>query len=179
MKYEVVTYPAQVLRAPTLRVAHFSHELETLVADMKECMHANRGVGLAATQIGKSLKLATIEYDPKRFEDSEDDEEAIPFFAVINPVITAYGKEIDVIKEGCLSLPDLVMDVPRATEVSVLAHNPAGERIRIRAKGFLARILQHEIDHLNGLLIVDRTSEKKFIKQFKSQNSKVKNSDQN
>lgn len=168
MTYDVVTYPADVLRAPTARVAHFSLDLTQLIEDMRVCMHDNRGVGLAATQIGKSLKLAVIEYDPARFEDSDDDE-SIPFLAIVNPVITSYGKETETIQEGCLSLPDLVMDVPRATEVTVLAQSPQGDRVRIRARGFLARILQHEIDHLNGLLIIDRTTDRKMRKKFKTE----------
>lgn len=167
MRYDVVTYPADVLRGPTTRIAHFSAELKQLVADMRVCMHDNRGVGLAAPQIGKSLKLAVIEYDPQRFEDSDPADQSIPFLAIFNPVITSYGKEIETFQEGCLSLPELVMDVPRSTEVSVLAQSLTGERIRLRARGFFARILQHEIDHLNRLLIIDRTTDRKIRKKFR------------
>ena len=167
----VVTLPDEILRAPTRRVGHFDDELKILVESMRLTMHAAEGVGLAATQIGRSLKLAVIEYQPQPTENgTADDQPAIPLFVIINPTITQMNNDFEVYDEGCLSLPDLQTPVPRATEISVLADNLEGQRIRLRAKGLLARILQHEIDHLNGLLIVDRTIDKKIRKKFQSSN---------
>lgn len=174
MKYDVVKLPAEVLRTPTKKVGRFDAELEKLVNDMRETMHAAEGIGLAATQIGKSLKLAVLEYDPKRFNETDKNLPHIPFLAIVNPRITSYGQKIEELEEGCLSIPEVHVPVPRATEISVLAQTIKGERIRIRAKGLLARILQHEIDHLNGILIVDRTTDRKIAKQFLT-NAKVKN----
>ena len=156
-----------VLRAPTRKVGHFNDDLGLLIESMRATMHAADGVGLAAPQIGQSLKLAVIEYIPQPADDgTEDSQPAIPFFAIVNPTITQMNNDIEVYDEGCLSVPELQTPVPRATEISVLADNLAGERVRIRAKGLLARILQHEIDHLNGLMIVDRTIDKKVLKKY-------------
>lgn len=163
--HEIVTLPNPVLRAPTKKVGAFDDALLKLVTDMREAMYANKGVGLAAPQIALSAKLAVIEFDPQRF-DEEDLDDRIPFFVIVNPSVTSTNADIQILEEGCLSVPDLTMPVPRATEISVIAQNERGERIRIRARDFLARILQHEIDHLNGILITDRTTSKKIRKQF-------------
>ncbi len=161
------TLPDSVLRQPTAKIGTFDADLADLIGAMRIAMHAARGIGLAAPQIGKSLKLAVIEFDPARFEDENPTSPlTIPFLAVINPTITSYGREWEVLEEGCLSVPELSVPVPRATDVHVLAMNPTGQRIRLRAKGLLARILQHEIDHLYGRLIVDRTTDKKIRKRF-------------
>ena len=134
---------------------------------MRLTMHAAEGIGLAAPQIGQSFKLAVIEFLPHEGEDgAADPQPPIPFFAIINPTITQMNGDWQVYDEGCLSIPELQTPVARATEVSVLTDTLDGRRIRIRAKGLLARILQHEIDHLNGVLIVDRTSDKKIKKQY-------------
>lgn len=172
MKEKVVTLPAQVLHAPTKKVSVFDDDLKQLVADMREIMHAADGIGLAATQIGKSLKLAVLEYDPKRNGDDDPDALVIPFLAIANPTITNYSDTYDVYEEGCLSIPGEHMDVPRATEITVLADDLDGNRFRIRAKGLLARILQHEIDHLNGTLIVDRTTDRKIAKKYSDKSQK-------
>lgn len=163
--HELVTLPSDTLRAPTKKVGAFNDALLQLIQDMRVTMHEAKGVGLAAPQIGLSHKLAVIEFDPTRFDEEESDDR-IPFFAIINPTVTSIGGEVEIMDEGCLSVPDLTMPVPRATEITVLGQNERGERIRIRARDFLARILQHEIDHLNGYLIVDRTTNKKIRKQF-------------
>jgi len=170
MIYEITKLPQAVLRAPTKKVSVFNDELKKLVADMRETMHAADGIGLAATQIDKSLKLAVLEYDPKRNGDDDPDALTIPFLAIVNPTITNYSDTYDVYEEGCLSIPGEHMDVPRATDITVLADDPDGNRFRIRAKGLFARILQHEIDHLNGLLIADRTTDKKMKKKLASLN---------
>ena len=174
----LVTLPDQILRAPTARVSFFDDELRQLVASMRALMHAAEGVGLAAPQIGRSIKLAVIEYEPLESPDGAPDKQpAISFLALANPTITQLGKTYEVYDEGCLSVPDLQTPIPRATEISILADNLDGQRIRIRAKGLLARILQHEIDHLNGLLIVDRTIDRKIRKEYQSmpEISKIKN----
>lgn len=173
MVYEITKLPQEVLRAPTKKVSAFNDELKKLVADMRETMHAADGIGLAATQIDKSLKLAVLEYDPKRNGEDSSETPHIPFLAVINPKITHYSDEYEVYEEGCLSIPGLQMNVPRAYEVHVLTQDLEGNRVRIRARGLQARILQHEIDHLNGTLIIDRTTDRKIAKQF-SDKSKVK-----
>lgn len=157
---------SEVLRQPTRKVGQFDADLHELIERMRITMHGAKGVGLAAPQVGQSLKLAVIEYDPKRFDEEHESEFMIPFFTIVNPTITQMNDEIEIFEEGCLSIPDVTVPVPRATEVTVLALNAQGERIRIRAKDFLARILQHEIDHLHGVLITDRTTNRKMKKKY-------------
>ena len=162
----VVTLPDPVLRAPTKRIAAFDRGLQELIEAMRITMRAADGIGLAAPQIGQSLKLAVIEYQGESEEADQTDQPQIPFLVIANPTIVHLGNEFEIFDEGCLSIPGLQIPIPRATEVRVIADNQAGERIRIRARGLFARILQHEIDHLNGLLIVDRTTDKKIRKQY-------------
>lgn len=167
MNLSVATVPNPVLRAPTQTVGVFDEELQTLITAMRQVMHGAKGVGLAAPQVGLARKLAVIEYDPERFRDDDRHHPGpIPFLVITNPRITQLSHEQEVLDEGCLSIPEVGVPVSRAVAVTVLAQNEKGERIRLRAKGFLARILQHEIDHLHGTLIVDRTTDKKIRKQF-------------
>jgi peptide deformylase len=162
----ITVLPNSILRAPTHKVSRFDDNLTQLVHEMRATMHSADGIGLAAPQIGESLKLAVIEYAPPKDEAGHESDVVIPFLMIANPSITQMNDVFEVSDEGCLSIPWLQTPVPRATEVSVLAHNEHGERIRIRAKGLLARILQHEIDHLNGILIVDRTTDRKVRKEY-------------
>lgn len=155
MKSQIITLPHEVLRQSTQKIRTFDDSLRTLIADMRDLMHAAEGVGLAAPQMGLALRLAVIEYDPARFKEETDF--SIPFLGLANPKIIHRSTTTETMDEGCLSIPGATMPVERATEVTVLAQNEHGERIRIRAKGFLARILQHEIDHLSGMMIIDRT----------------------
>lgn len=166
MEQTIVTLPAEVLRTPTKKVSQFDDALSQLTNDMRATMHAAEGIGLAAPQIGLSFKLAVLEYDPRRFGEKNSDAPTIPFLVIANPRIISRGQNHEILEEGCLSLPDVHVPVPRATQIIVIAQTVIGERIRIRAQGLLARILQHEIDHLNGLLIVDRTTDRKIRQQF-------------
>lgn len=151
----IVKIPDPVLRQPTHRIAVFDTKLETLTTEMRTLMHKARGVGLAAPQIGRAQKLAVLEYNPKLYDDKDADDFTIPFTVIVNPKITHVGLKQEVLEEGCLSIPEVTVPVARATEIHVTAHNVTGQRIKIRARGLFARILQHEIDHLNQTLIID------------------------
>jgi peptide deformylase len=135
--------------------------IQQLIADMQETMRAAPGVGLAAPQIGLSLQLAVIEDAPEYLasatpeELQERDRTVTPFHVIINPAITLAGEPID-FYEGCLSVDGWLALVPRATRVHVEALNERGEDVRFDVTGWHARILQHEIDHLHGVLCVDR-----------------------
>lgn len=166
-KFQIVTLPNPVLREPTKKIDAFDEPFQELTQTMRQIMHTAEGVGLAAPQIGQALKLAVIEYDPVRFKEETDFE--IPFFVIANPKVIHRSQTTETLDEGCLSVPGAVMPVERATEVTVLAQDERGQRIRIRAKGFLARILQHEIDHLHGTLIVDRTADPKVRRKFQEE----------
>ncbi|RME61830.1 MAG: peptide deformylase [Caldilineae bacterium] len=143
-----------ILRRPTQRVRTFDAKLHKLLDDMVETMRDAHGVGLAAPQIGLGLRLTVIEYP----EDEEDPENTMRRYELINPeIIKARGEEIG--QEGCLSLPGLAADVKRATYVLVKAQDRHGKPVRIKAYDWLARIFQHEIDHLDGILMLDRAEE--------------------
>lgn len=138
----------KVLHTRAKKVSRFDATLERLVADMWETMREAPGVGLAAPQVGESLRVLVAEYEDQSV-------------ALVNPEITKASEEEVLGTEGCLSIPGYVGDnVARATAVTVKARDPHGKEIRVKAEGWFARILQHEIDHLDGVLYTDRISPK-------------------
>jgi peptide deformylase len=151
-----------------------SEEIQDLIEEMKIVMRNAPGVGLAAPQIGKSIRLAVIEdmclshLTPE--ELSERERVPVPFHVIINPRIDLIGEERDEFFEGCLSIPGLLGMVPRAKSVRVECLNERAEPVVIEAKGWYARILQHEIDHLNGVYYLDRV----FLPTLMTQESYVK-----
>ena len=158
------TYPDPVLRNKTARVEKIDGSLDRLIQDMIETMHAAPGVGLAANQVGVPLQLAVIDLSGR-----ENVEQRHPLFVIINPEILSLEGSI-VEEEGCLSIPDYSEKVKRAAKVKVRAQDRTGKPFEIEAEGLLAKALQHEIDHLNGLLFVDRLSPLKksiFKRRFK------------
>jgi peptide deformylase len=161
---EIKLYPDPVLRNKTARVERIDNSLDRLIADMVETMHAAPGVGLAANQVGVPLQLAVIDLSAR-----ENEEQRHPLLVIINPeILSMEGSVIE--EEGCLSLPDYAEKVKRAARVKVRAQDRTGTLFEIEAEGLLAKALQHEIDHLNGLLFVDRLSPLKkslFKRRFK------------
>ncbi|MGQ9833720.1 MAG: peptide deformylase [Candidatus Villigracilaceae bacterium] len=150
----IVTVPEAVLRRKARPVTKFDESLQTLIDDMVETMRAAPGVGLAAPQVAVSQQVIVVEYPL-----NDEDEEAKPkLFVVINPQIVKSSPETVNGIEGCLSVPELVGEVERAEEITVKGQNRRGQPLRIKAKGWLARIFQHEIDHLNGVLFTDRAT---------------------
>ena len=148
---EITHFPEEVLRKSAQPVDTFDEDLQTLIADMIETMREAPGVGLAAPQIGVSRRVIVVEFG------SEDDE-TIPkqLYVVVNPEIEKLSEETLGGIEGCLSVPGVVGEVDRAEVVTVRGQDASGKKIRIRAQGWLARIFQHEIDHINGVLYTDR-----------------------
>ena len=136
--------------------------LGDLIVQMRDTMRAAPGVGLAAPQIGRSLQLAVIEDPPQRHAGLSAEElaarerNAVPFHVIVNPRIEHVGDDVVDAYEGCLSFSGFVMIVRRAHRVRVEALDEHGREIRIEASGWYARILQHEIDHLNGIVCCDR-----------------------
>ena len=134
-----------------------SPHLQTLIDSMFETMQEYQGVGLAAPQVHESLRLFVAGFPPRRGrEDEEDEESHVPLMALINPEITIVGSATAEDWEGCLSIPDVRGKVPRALEISVRAYDRRGRKITVHAKGFTARVIQHETDHLDGVLFFDR-----------------------
>jgi peptide deformylase len=148
-----------------------SKEMRELIDQMRETMREAPGVGLAAPQIGKGFQLAVIEDRPEYQERVADERltllerEPVPFHVIVNPKITLRDGKRAVFFEGCLSVTGLVGMVPRAREVHVDALNEKGEPISIDARGWYARILQHEIDHLHGALCIDRVYPRTLMTQ--------------
>ncbi len=151
MKRQLVYYPEDILRAKAEVVTDFGPDLVTLAADMREIMHTYRGMGLAALQVNDRRRVIIVEYTP----DKNSRDKPIPFTIFINPKITAKSQETNTMNEGCLSIPYVEVSVKRPREVTVEAQNVTGESFNVKATGMLARILQHEIDHLDGKLILD------------------------
>jgi peptide deformylase len=143
-------------------------DVQVLIDDMVETMHAEGGVGLAAPQVSRSIQLIILEADDNsRYPDRED----IPLTVLINPVITHYSEEKAMGWESCLSLIDFRGLVPRSTKVTVEAFNRKGQKVVVQASEFLAVVLQHEIDHLNGIVFLDRMQDftkLSYMKEFET-----------
>jgi peptide deformylase len=134
-----------------------SPRIQKLIDDMFETMREYQGVGLAGPQVHESVRLFVAGFSsPDADEEETKHVERVPLMALINPEITPIGKEIIEDWEGCLSIPDIRGRVPRAQEISVRAYDRQGKRIEMRARGFTARVIQHETDHLDGVLFFDR-----------------------
>jgi peptide deformylase len=147
--HQVVKYPDPVLAKRGDEVTEFDPALAKLVEEMFESMYAAQGIGLAAPQIAISKRITVIDIS---FGKNPSDK-----LALINPVIIeSEGKQVE--EEGCLSLPDIREKVTRHAKVKVRAQNPAGETFEVEGDELLARALQHEIDHLDGVLFIDRIS---------------------
>jgi peptide deformylase len=171
VKLEIVQAGNPVLRqrARPLSVAEIqTREMQKLIESMRACMHDAPGVGLAAPQLGLALQLAVIEDREEYHKEipesllQERERRPVPFHAIINPIIEEVGQEKAEFFEGCLSLSGFSALVPRARVVRVTCLDERAERKVIEASGWYARILQHEIDHLNGTLYIDRMRTRSF-----------------
>ena len=152
---KIVTLPDPVLKRKARTVTQFGKTLHSLLDDMLETMREAPGVGLAAPQIGLSDRIIVIEYYENE-EAEEVEETPKKVWAVINPEVVRASEEKVMGVEGCLSIPGLVGEVERHAEVQVKGWNRHGKPMKIKARGWLARIFQHEIDHLNGILFTER-----------------------
>lgn len=146
----IVTYPDPFLKEKTKPVADITDEIKKLIADMVDTMYEAPGVGLAANQVGVDKSI--IVFDPQA------DKENRPYQVLINPEIVSLSGEYLSENEGCLSVPDFRADVKRAEFAVVTGKDLEGNPVEMEAEGMLAVILQHEIDHLNGILFIDRIS---------------------
>ncbi len=141
----LVHYPESVLREKSQIIDDITPELEKLISDMTEAMYYYDGVGLAAPQIGKSLQLAIIDVGDGPL-------------TVINPIIKNTSNDKDTVEEGCLSLPDIRVNITRPAKCVLECLDENGKPTVYQAEGLFARALQHEMDHLNGILIIDHAS---------------------
>lgn len=145
-----------VLRRKAKKVDKITPEIRQLIDDMIETMRAAPGVGLAAPQVGVSERVIVVEYADDDDEAADDKPAKKKLYALINPeIVWASDERVDG-TEGCLSIPGWLGDVSRHEAVAVKGLNRSGQRVKINAQGWLARIFQHEIDHLDGVLYIDR-----------------------
>ena len=147
---EIITIPHPTLYKKTRKVTDFGEKLQTLIDDMVETMREAPGVGLAAPQVNSLQKVIVVE-----FGDEEDETVPPKLHTLVNPEITRYSQEMVIGTEGCLSVPNLVGDVERYESVTVSYTTRHGQKKKIKAKNWLARIFQHEIDHLKGVVFPD------------------------
>ena len=145
---EIVKEPGKILRKKLKEVKEITPEIKALISDMREKMIEAHGVGLAANQVGQDVQVFVI--DAKLAEENE-----VPD-AYINPEISESSKDAGELEEGCLSIPNYWVQIKRAKKIKLKALDENGKKIKIKARGFLARVLQHEYDHLQGMLIKDR-----------------------
>lgn len=148
---DIVTVPNKVLRAKAKPVKKVDEETKLLIDNMVETLRQAPGVGLAAPQVGILSRVIVVEWG-----DEEDDQAPKKLYTLVNPEITKKSNETVVGVEGCLSIPKFVGEVERYEQITVVGFNRNGQSMKINASGWLARIFQHEIDHLEGILFTDR-----------------------
>ena len=152
-----------ILRKKASLVDNVDSKIKTLISDLAQTMKENEGIGLAAPQIGISKQVVVVLAD----EESQD------VLALINPHILKKSKEKNIMEEGCLSFPGIYLDIKRSNTIEVEALNLDGKKVKFEAKGLLARIIQHETDHIKGILFFNRLGFVEKVK-FKLKNLSIK-----
>jgi peptide deformylase len=159
-----VQYGDPVLRAKGAQIEKIDDRIRELAQNMIETMHSANGVGLAAQQIGEPIQLTVLDVSQVedrpstlKFNGQEVDPASVMPLVLINPSV-GLGAETDIGTEGCLSFPEITGEIPRSTSIVVRGRDLEGNSIEIETTGFLAREIQHEVDHLNGVLFIDRMS---------------------
>ena len=150
---EIKFVPEEVLRRKAHKVTSFDSSFQTLVDDMVETMREAPGVGLAAPQVGESLRLIVVEYG-----NEEDDDAPKRLYVLANPEIVQHSEETELGIEACLSVPNLAGEVDRFRRITVKGLNRKGQPVKYKLSDWLARIFQHEMDHLDGVLYTDRAT---------------------
>jgi len=151
---DIIFVPHPTLRKKAALITDFGPELQELVDDMIITLHEASGAGLAAPQVNVSQQVILVEYG-----SDEDEDEDIPpiLYVTVNPKISRFSQEIVIGAEGCLSIPGFMGEVDRAQEIVVEGQDRYGKPLKMKLQGWIARIFQHEIDHINGILFTDRT----------------------
>jgi peptide deformylase len=162
MILEVVKYGHPALRQKGARVEKVTAEIEKLIADMFETMYAAKGVGLAAQQVGRALQLTVVDVrgaterpSTLELDGKEADVQVFMPLVLLNPEVKGIGDPVSA-SEGCLSFPEIYADITRPGQADVRATNDKGKILQFRCGGLLSRAIQHELDHLNGVLFIDR-----------------------
>lgn len=149
MTLRIIKYPAKILREKAKKIKDpLDPEIQKLITQMIETLREAKGLGLAAPQIGKSLRLCAVDHENN-------------LYVLINPKIVSYSRNKVMMEEGCLSFPGKFFQIERPEKVKVRYLDEKGKSAKIKADGILARALQHEIDHLEGILVIDKTRKSK------------------
>lgn len=158
---EIITLGHPTLRQRARKVTRFGPEVQQLINDMVETMRAAPGVGLAAPQVDVPERIVVVELPA-------DEEEGLPaeLYAFVNPEIIKASRDTEEGEEGCLSIPGYIGEVERSTEIVIRGQDALGRPQRLKARDYLARIFQHEIDHLEGVLFIDRVTEPSKIRRI-------------
>ncbi len=158
---EIITLGHPTLRQKARKVTRFGPEVQQLISDMIETMRAAPGVGLAAPQVDVAERIVVVELPA-------DEEEGLPaeLYAFVNPEIVKASRDTEEGEEGCLSIPGYIGEVERSTEIVIRGQDALGRPQRLKARDYLARIFQHEIDHLEGVLFIDRVTEPSKIRRI-------------
>ena len=166
MSLSICNYGNPILRKKAVEVTEITGQIHELAKDMLETMYEERGVGLAAEQVGRTERLFVIDIPPESDMDDagqrENPDIAMPM-VLINPKVTGPTEDVQVGPEGCLSFPDIFANVERWYEIDAEYMDLEGHIRKIPAKGLLSRAIQHELDHLDGILLVDRMSHVKKV----------------
>jgi len=154
---EIFKLGSDTLRIKAKRISKVDNQIRNIAKDMLQSMYSAKGIGLAGPQVGVSKELLVIDIN---FEDS-----AAEPLILINPEITAFGSTLNTYEEGCLSIPGVYLNVVRPSTIKLKFRDEMGRPRKMNADGLLARCIQHEVDHLKGVLFVDRVTEKEELKK--------------
>ena len=164
---EIFKLGSKTLRIEAKRISKVDNQIRNLAKDMLQSMYSAKGIGLAGPQVGISKELLVIDIN---FEDS-----AAEPLILINPEITAFGSTLNTYEEGCLSIPGVYLNVVRPSTIKLKFRDEMGRPRKMNADGLLARCIQHEVDHLKGILFVDRvTSQEELKKELQKEGYKMK-----
>ena len=164
---EIFKLGSETLRREAKRISKVDNQIRNLAKDMLQSMYSAKGIGLAGPQVGISKELLVIDIN---FEDS-----AAEPLILINPEITAFGSTLNTYEEGCLSIPGVYLNVVRPSTIKLKFRDEMGRPRKMNADGLLARCIQHEVDHLKGVLFVDRvTSKEELEKELTKEGYKIK-----
>ncbi|NQU18220.1 MAG: peptide deformylase [Candidatus Saganbacteria bacterium] len=166
MLLNILKYPDKLLKKKSKGIKRVDDKIKKLIKDMIKTMRAAPGVGLAAPQVAELVRVITIDVSIANLpEEQKNSPWTDKPFALVNPKIKKKTGS-QTFEEGCLCLPGIVGPVQRYSEIVVEALDKNGNKVKIEAKGFLATVLQHEIDHLDGIVFIDKISDKKLIRQI-------------
>jgi len=166
---KIYTYKSRFLRKTSLPVDKITPQIRQFIDDMVDTLHSKPGLGLAAPQLGKNLRIIIIESRGLKDDDGNVIYEHIPLKVLINPTILNTSKEKVEMEEGCFSVPNIFGPVVRPKKIKLTATDLQGKTVKINASGLLARIIQHENDHLDGIIFTDHITDKKLLRRVEGE----------